>query len=46
MRRVILLVLLAGVPAVAAAQSSQFGVRGLGLPVTHVEAREHTAAEA
>jgi hypothetical protein len=31
-RRVILLVLLAGTPAVAAAQSSQFGVRGLGLP--------------
>lgn len=32
MRRVLLLVLLAGAPAVAAAQSSQFGVRGLGLP--------------
>jgi hypothetical protein len=31
-RRVLLLVLLAGTPAVARAQSSQFGVRGLGLP--------------
>jgi hypothetical protein len=31
-RRLILLVLLAGTPAVGAAQSSQFGVRGLGLP--------------
>jgi hypothetical protein len=31
-RRVILLLLLAGTPAVGAAQSSQFGVRGLGLP--------------
>jgi hypothetical protein len=31
-RRVLLLVLLAGTPAAGAAQSSQFGVRGLGLP--------------
>ncbi len=32
MRRVLLLVLLAGTPAAGTAQSSQFGVRGLGLP--------------
>ncbi|HEX3236137.1 MAG TPA: hypothetical protein VHR41_18225 [Gemmatimonadales bacterium] len=32
MRRVLLLVLLAGAPAAATGQSSQFGVRGLGLP--------------
>jgi hypothetical protein len=31
-RRVLLLVLLAGTPAAGTAQSSQFGVRGLGLP--------------
>jgi hypothetical protein len=31
-RRVLLLVLLVGTPAVGRAQSSQFGVRGLGLP--------------
>ena len=32
MRRVLLLLWLASVPAVAVAQSSQFGVRGLGMP--------------
>ena len=32
MRRLLLLLLMAGTPAAGAAQSSQFGVRGLGLP--------------
>lgn len=32
MRRFVLVLLLSGMPAVGAAQSSQFGVRGLGLP--------------
>jgi len=31
-RRLLLLLLIAGAPAAGAAQSSQFGVRGLGLP--------------
>ena len=32
MRRALLVLCLAAVPGAAAAQSSQFGVRGLGLP--------------
>jgi hypothetical protein len=38
-RRFVLVVLLSGVPAAAAAQSSQFGVRGLGLPGREQSAR-------
>ncbi len=39
MRPLVLLALLAGIPAAVAAQSSQFGVRGLGLPGREQSAR-------
>jgi len=38
-RPLVLLALLAGIPAAVAAQSSQFGVRGLGLPGREQSAR-------
>lgn len=46
MRRLVLLALLAGVPAAAAAQSSEFGVRGLGLPGREQSARAMGSAGA
>lgn len=46
MRRIVLLALLAGVPAAAAAQSSEFGVRGLGLPGREQSARAMGSAGA
>ena len=39
MRRFVVIVLLSGIPAVAAAQGSEFGVRGLGLPGREQSAR-------
>ncbi|MGE5230747.1 MAG: hypothetical protein ACM3NS_03335 [Deltaproteobacteria bacterium] len=46
MRRIVLLALLAGIPAAAAAQSSEFGVRGLGLPGREQSARAMGSAGA
>jgi len=45
-RRILLLASLAGIPAAAAAQSSEFGVRGLGLPGREQSARAMGSAGA
>ncbi|MBA3495707.1 MAG: hypothetical protein H0T86_01215 [Gemmatimonadales bacterium] len=46
MHRAILLLVLAGMPAAASAQSSQFGVRGLGMPGRALSARAFSSGGA